>query len=253
MGIGIAGATVLDLVRRPAFSVSVGALGVVLALLPRLGNPAAGVADNARLAVELSLSTMGLAGPLAAACLGVWSVQRDHDAGLTMELVSSRAGVAGVVFGRWAGVLVACACLLVGGLAIGSFGWIGAPGRAPPLDWVRVLGVACWFAGGLALGGAIGAFWGGLVGRELACVVAVIHVVVARFAAPAAGDDPLLSRLSHMVPDPARMDVAHDVAFGRSITPASALFGLGSSATLAVALLLLATFACRRRVASGAT
>ena len=67
-----------DHIRRPAFLVSAGLVGVLLALLPRVGNPAAGVADNARLAGELTLSSLQLA---AVIWCGIQAVQSARGSG----------------------------------------------------------------------------------------------------------------------------------------------------------------------------
>ena len=232
-----------DALRRPSTWVSTACLGVFLGVIPHLGNPAAGVRDNAALAVELTIATWMTFVPFAAGALAVRGVDRQAGHGLPPEVLTLPLTDATAVLARW-GVAV----LVAGGvgamaLVLAALGWWGAahPVVSPsPVPWVG-LGVGA--ALGTALAAAIGLVYGACVTRPLALVLLALHLLVAR-ALPVAGSDALWGTL---VPDPLRLDVARELAFGRAVGPAWIAWGGATLGLQVGALCAIATWRIARK------
>jgi hypothetical protein len=231
----LAQATARDALRRPAAPVSIAAFGALLALLPRLGNPAAGIRDNAALAVDLTLSSLGLAAPLVAGALAVRGHQADDGSGWVPELTSAPTRPAALVVGRWIGACVVAWVVCLGAAGVGALGWIGAPTPAiPPAAW---LAAAVGVGAAAALGGALGSLYGAWFPRDLALLVLGTHVVVARVVGMGAT---VPGWTTALLPDPSRLDLAREVSFGAGVATSALLLGtlgavLHSAAVLCIA------------------
>lgn len=226
----LAQATFSDAVRRPAFLVGAFALGALLAVLPRLGSPAAGLRDNAALAVELWISTLAVAGPVVAGILGVQATQPDHDAGLSQELLATPRGPGTYVAGRWLGVGVAAWTFCAGSAAVGALGWLGRPGPDLPTDAALWCAVLAGVPSAILLGAGLGFVYGVVASRELAVVCLALHVAGIRLATSWAADAaPAARAVLRFIPDPSRLDCAAEFAFRRPI--GGTAVGLAMAAT----------------------
>jgi hypothetical protein len=227
----VAVATYRDLVRRPTAAVGALAMGALLAMLPRLGNPAAGLRDNAALAAELTWSTL-LAAAAVVAGLTTLHVLRRPGGGLEPEVRALPLEVDAVLTGRTFGVSALVLSVLgVAGL-LGGLGWIGVP-TPSDVQWMDLgLFVGLGLPAAAILGSALGALASVVLPGDLAVVALVGWVVLARWGTALAPD----AWWGWIVPDPSRLDVARDLAFGR---PVGVTFLLASAA----AALLHAAFA----------
>lgn len=200
----VASATALDALRRPGATVAVLGVGALLALLPRLGNPAAGVRDNAALATELTLTSVGMFGCVAAALLAVRGQQEDRAAGWSAELGTAPVSPFLTIVALWAGACVAAGALCGVAALVGVLGWIGA--TASPITASGFLAAAAMIVLAMALAAALGAFYGAVLRRELAILVVLAHLVTSGWA------DAALPKW--FAPDPRRLDLAREVSFG---------------------------------------
>lgn len=239
----IAGASVSDALRRPGFILGAVALGALLGVLPHLGNPAAGLADNRALAVELSLSTLGLVGPAVAGLLAVRSVQTDHGSGWVPELRTGPGPEIGVLVGRYVACAVVSLAVCCAGVALGAIGWIGVQLPNAPMAAAS----AGLIAGGIAataVGAAIGLLYGSAAPREFAAILVVVHVLGARWIGSAVGET------GAAFADPSRLDLAREVAFGAPVGLRWAALAVLGSCAQATALVLLAAYLLSRRARS---
>ena len=243
----VAKADFLDTVRRPGFLVAACTLGVVVALLPRLGNPAAGIRDNAALAIELTLSTIALAGPLTGGFLGIRAVQRDHGAGLSDHLLTAPRPLASFVGAGCIAAAAAATLLCALATAIGALGWIGRPLPALPgtlSAWAAVIAAAPL---GALVGAALGTFYASLCSRDLAAVALVLHVAGMRLLEGAVQFRGSAGHwLTRLVPDPSRLDVAREFAFAGPIDGMSAALAAATAALQVCALLVAVPVILRR-------
>jgi hypothetical protein len=240
-----------DHVRRPAFVVSVALMGALLALLPRLGNPAAGVADNAALALELTLSSVTLLTVLWAGIQAVQAARGAMGESIAAELLVIPQGRWLAVVGPWAGTTAAALVLAVAAVAVGALGWIGAPSPPATLSAGGWLGLVAGGACNASVAAALGVLYSLWCPRDLAVVAFVAHVAGTRAAMSIRPSD-AESLWTAFVPDPTRVEFAREAAFGTAVSGASVGLGLAASATQVAALLLLAAASLRRRVRLGA-
>lgn len=238
-------ATVRDAVRRPAFGVGALALGALLAVLPRLTNPAAGIADNARLALELSASTVLVATSGTAALFAVRGSLADQDAGCSAELRALPAPADAIAAGRWLGAVGAAMLLGVIATAVGAVGWIGRPLPAALGDAGRLaLVVAGWF-GAVSLGAGLGSLYGSRLSRELAVMAVLAHFVAARWISCL--EAPGAAWIRAVFPDPARADLAREFAFQMPVFAGATLLGVLACGTQTAAALAMSAGAVRFR------
>lgn len=251
---GLARATVIDTVRRPAFGLGVVSLGVLLALAPRLGSPAAGVRDNAALALELSLSTLAIAGPVVAGLLAIQATQADHDAGLARELLAAPQRGSTYLWGRWIGVATVTYALCIGAVAVGAIGWTGRTTPSLPADFASWCGLIAGLPLMLLLGASLGLVYGLITSRDLGIVCFIVHLLGARFLTSWSPDaPPALRTLLLAIPDPSRLDLAADFAFGRAVGNRALALAAAASAAQAVALMLIVPSLLRRRTRRGSS
>lgn len=201
----VASATALDALRRPGATVAVLGVGALLALLPRLGNPAAGVRDNAALATELTLTSVGMFGCVAAALLAVRGQQEDRAAGWSAELGTAPVSPFLTIVALWAGACLAAGVLCGVAALVGVLGWIGA--ATSPITASGFLAAAAMIVLAMALAAALGAFYGAVLRRELAIFVVLAHLATSGIWADAAFP-------KWFAPDPRRLDLAREVSFG---------------------------------------
>ena len=223
-----------DVCRRPAFFVGAVSLAAVLAVIPRLGNPAAGVRDNTALAVELALSTLAMAGTTIGGILAIRVTERRASHGISTEMVGAPTQAASLVLGRAAGACTATLLLLGLALALGSLGWVGAAGTdsAAVRDalWVGVPSIASATVLATAMATAIGL----VLPFEAATIAFIALAVALRLVpgAPSGGFGPLVLCL----PNPSRLDLAREIAFQRPVG-AMSIAALHATAWLQVAAL----------------
>lgn len=244
-------AILLDQVRAPAFGVAAALIGALLALQPRLGNPAAGIADNVRLALELSVSSLVLAAGVWAGVRGAAALGRLAEGGPLSELLVLPGGAPLVMWGSWAGTTAAAYVLVVASGATGLLGWIGAPGHVLEVGAAEALPLLLSMGAGVAVAAALGVFYAASSNRVLAVLLFLAHVVVVRVARVESGDSPEAGWLA-LLPDPAPVDAARDLAHRRGLGWESALLGAAAAAVQVMALLALAREVLRARTAGRA-
>ena len=238
-GLALVRAGVMDLVRRPTTWVSTVCLGGFLGVIPHVGNPAAGVRDNAALAVELTVASWMTVIPFVSGALAMRGMDSNAGHGLPEELLAAPASDAAVVLGRWGTAVLVAGCVGAFALGLAAVGWWGAPHpvlSAAAAPWV---GLAAGAVLGTAVAAAMGLVYGALVSRPLALVLLALHLLVVR-ALPGWGGDALWV---HVLPDPSRIDVARELAFGRPVDLRWALWG---ALTLTLQIVALCAVATRR-------
>ncbi len=242
----VARATFSDTVRRPGVLLAVLGVGALLLVLHDLSQSA--FDPSGRLARELTLTTIALFLGLVAAVTGV-RAGAAGEPGFSLELRSGPLGAAEYTAGRIAGIALSC---LVLGLALAPF--VGAAellADTPAGLRMASLGLATLAqVGSFALVGALGLALGAAGPQPLALVLVLAYGAASRILLPhlhaEAGG---VGLLAHLLPDPARLDLAREVAFTKPISASSV--GLATAASLlqaaALGAVAAAIFARRER------
>ena len=238
----LASATLRDLMRRPGACLALGSFAVLLLIVPRLARRA--LDDGSALGTELVLSTTWLYASVFAALAAVRAADPAASLGPTAEFLVTPLGRGEYLVARAIGVAAAAGTHAAILLATGALA-LALTGDFPILEAAHVAAIA----GGalhIAFFTAAGLAAGALAGGQLASIVVIALLVAARLALP--GFTETGAVWSWWVPDPARMDVSRDVAFGRAVGGAAMLGAATATAMQSAALLLLA----RMGLAAGA-
>ena len=228
-------ATMRDLLRRPGAWLALAAFAVVLLIVPRLARRA--LDDGAALGTELVLSTTWLYASVFAAIAGVRAAQPTAAMGPSAEILTTPLGRGEYVLGRAGGVAGAALAHAAGLLIVGGAS-LALGASAPEMDTASfgaalmggVVQVAFFAAAGLAAGA--------LCGGQLASVLVMASLIAARLVFP--GLTALDAAWTWWVPDPARLELSREVAFGRALNTSAVLGALGAGVLQTFALLALA-------------
>ncbi len=229
--------TARDVLRRPGGTVALLITGSLLVLLPRMARRA--LDDGSALGSELILTTLALHAALLAGLTAVQAGSTGSALGPVPEFLSTPLRWHEYVAARMLGILSSAAAH-VGALAAVAAVAVLLTSDATVLTPSFVAGAASSLALQTLLFAAAGLCAGALGGAELGSIALVALIVAARVVIPNLTDGG--SPWSWVVLDPARMDVAREIALGRPLG-ASAWASMWFATLLQTAGLLCAAYA----------
>jgi hypothetical protein len=242
----LARATVDDLLLRPGLLLATVGVGALVTVLPRFAAPA--FDRRGALAVELAFTTLTVYLALVLGIAGVWASGRSAELGPSDELRASPLGLREYVAARTLGLALAGAAL-VGVLTpfyILGYEWPTGVPAAPSA--AVALGLAATAVLSATLVGTLGLFLGAVAPTPLAVLLLLASLAAARVLLPtisAGGGE--AAALAALVPDPGRLDLSREHAFGPPPSTSSALFACAAATLQTAALALLAAGALGRR------
>ena len=226
------------MLRRPGGWLVLLGTATILLLLPRIA--ARALDSGAPLAVELTISTVGLHLSLLGATFGAVIAPRSAELGLPPEFAATPLRPLEFAFGRLAGaaatLAVHAALLLVVGLL--------ALATVPPATLLAIaVGVVLTLLQGvLAL--AVTAALAALTSPVVGLILGLVYVATSRALVPATLTTG--SALAWFLPDLARLDVARALAFAQPIGSGPLVLAVASALLQITALTLLSGWAARR-------
>jgi len=237
-------ATRRELIRRPGILLTTAGVGSLLLFLPELSANA--FDTTGALATELGLSSIALFVSVGAGIAGVQCAAEQGIIGPAAEFRCSPLSMTEYLGGRLLGV---AGTILLAGLILVVFAAGGqmASGTAPAHGSAVVAALATTFVQGL-LFASVGAFLGSFARPALAVVLLLGCLVASRALLPAlatAGDAAVV--VGWLLPDPARLDLAHAAAFGRPLAVGSVVAASAAALCQSFALLVLAGALLQRR------
>lgn len=241
-------ATFRNLVRRPGTALGALATAALLAILPRLGSPAASAPDNASLALELALTTLAWVLVLGSGAAGVQAASAESDGGAAPELLATPTGVGTYVAGRVVGIVAVGAVVLLGVGSVTAGAW-AVQGLLPEQAAMTSLGLA--LLGTLMtvpVFAAFGMLFGAWAPRPLAFLLVVVAALATRTVAVGLAEaGPIARAAAEVLPNAARLDLARETAFGRPVSAASAFLAAAGAVFHAGAACVLAAHRITRR------
>jgi ABC-type transport system involved in multi-copper enzyme maturation permease subunit len=224
---------------------SAAAVAVLLLLLPDICSRA--VDETSALSLQVGISTIATFLSLLAGFAGLRAGAREGDLGAVPEWLASPLGHGAYAAGRLAGVVAACALLLVALSACLLPSQFASQSEEPLPVAAALVGV-----GGILLAAAqfaaLGLLLGAVTTPQLAAVLLAVVLVATRTIVPdLAAEGGLAGFLGAALPDPSRLDLSREIAFRRPVGLPSAALGCLAATLNASACLAAATWALRRR------